>query len=392
MNVDRQIRVCAFSHYFPPHFSGAGLYAITLAKEFAKRGVRFIFVTVDNSGLPRKDWYHGFEVHRVADGRLKHGEFILWWNLGYVLYSLKDRYDIIHAFGSTYRNSAIGPIGKILGKKSLTTVSMANNDLQLIAMRTWPGRLQGRFLGFVDRYISLSQRITEEIRDLPLDCNKAVEIPQGVDHDRFRPADESEKSILRHKLQLPKTPIALYVGVFDGRKNVRWLVETWADNSGFVSPWSLVLVGPASRDRRDSGLRESLQAFVSERGLEKRIMFREFSPTIEEYYRAADIFILPSQNEGMPNVVVEAMASGLPCVVTSISGTTDLVQHEQTGMLFEVNSGSSFLSALGAVTRCHEKRHAFGVRARQVSVERYSTEKIATRYLDLYREMLSKAR
>lgn len=389
MNALRGIRVCAFSHYFPPHFSGAGLYALTLAKEFAKRGVQFIFVTVDNSGLPRKDEYQGFEVYRVAEGRMKHGEFALWWNLASALYSLRDRFDIIHAFGSTYRNSAIGPISKLLGKKSLTTVSMANNDLHPIAMGTWAGHLQRHFLGFVDRYISLSHRITEEIRGLPIDSSKAVEIPQGVDHQRFAPASEAEKAALRRKLQLPENPLALYVGVFDGRKNVRWLVETWAKNSDFFLGVNLVLVGPASRDHRDSGLRQSLQTWVRQRGLENRVLFRDFCPQIEDYYRAADIFVLPSQNEGMPNVVVEAMASGLPCIVTSISGTTDLVEHERTGMLFEVNSESSFLAAMGPVTGSRETRRGFGAQARRISMDRFSTEKIADRYLELYRNILA---
>ncbi len=391
MNLSSPIRVCAFSHYFPPHFSGAGLYAITLAKEFAKKGVQFIFVTVDNSGLPRLDEYQGFEVHRVAEGQMKHGEFTLWWNLGNALYSLRDRFDIIHAFGSTYRNSAIGPISKFLGKKSLTTVSMANNDLYPIAMGTTAGRLQRRFLSYVDRYVSLSHQITDEIKTLPLDFTKAAEIPQGVDTSRFYPADANQRAELRQRLELPQGPLAIYVGVLDSRKNVKWLVETWLKNSEAFAPWRLLLVGPTSRDACDADLREQLQSLAQDQDGRDRIVLRDFNPRVEDYYRAADLFVLPSQNEGMPNVVVEAMACGLPCVVTAISGTTDLIKHGDTGMLFTVNSEQTFVEAMRALMQSAEQRAQVGARARILMEQRFSTEHVCRVYLDLYRSMLNGA-
>jgi glycosyltransferase involved in cell wall biosynthesis len=382
------IKVCAFSYYFPPHFSGAGLYAFTLAKEFAKNGVRFIFVTVDNSGLPRKEEYLGFEVYRVQDGVKKHGEFVLWWNLWRTFSSLRSRFDIIHAFGSTYRNSVVGPISKLLGKKSLTTVSLANNDLHPLAVHSTAGRIQKAFLSCVDRYVTLSRQITHEVRTLPLDFAKAIEIPQGVDTARFRPANREEQAALRQRLELPDGPLALYVGVLDSRKNVKWLVETWAKYQHTFAQWRLLLVGPTSRDACDAGLREQLSRYARECSLADKILLRDFAPRIEDYYRAADLFILPSQNEGMPNVLVEAMACGLPCVVTSISGTTDLIEQGKTGMLFVVNSERSFLDAMGALIRDPEQRTLVAARARTVMTERFSTDRICSRYLDVYHSML----
>jgi glycosyltransferase involved in cell wall biosynthesis len=389
LDAENSIRVCAFSYYFPPHFSGAGLYALSLAKALAKRGVNFLFVTVDNSNLSRQDRHEGFDVYRIADGPRKHGEFILWWNLWRTMYSLRDRFDIIHALGSTYRNSAVGPIGRLLGKKSLTTVSMAQNDLYNVG-RTLPGRIQGHLLGYVDRYVSLSRQISDEIRQLPLDSARAVEIPQGVNPERFFLAEADEQSALRKQLDLPDGPLALYVGVFDSRKNVEWLVKTWAKQCELFSDWRLLLVGPASRDQRDAGLRPVLQEFVNQQGLQGRILFRDFSPRIEDYYRCADLFVLPSHNEGMPNAVVEAMSCGLPCAVTKISGTTDLITHGESGMLFEVNDEESFASALRPLVLDRDTRKRIGQRAAAIIREKYSFDQVADRYLALYHEMLNR--
>jgi len=382
-----QIRICAFSYYFPPHFSGAGLQTLTLAKELSKQGVQYFFVTVDNTGLPRHDTYQGFDVYRIADGPKKHGEFVLWWNLYRKLHPLRQRFDIIHASGSTYKNSAVGIIGKILGKKSLTLVSMAHNDLYPIG-RTRVGKAQKILLGCVDRYVSLSRQISEEIKTLPLDQSKAVEISQGVDTERFSPADAVVRCSLRKQLSLPEKPIAMFAGVFDSRKNVEWLVHTWIKYRERFFGWCLLLVGPTSRDRREIGLREKLQRFVHDEGLDESILFRDFSPSPEDYYRTADLFILPSLNEGLPNVVLEAMSCGLPCVVTRISGTTDIIDHGRSGMLFDVNDESSFIDAMTPLLGNADRRARLGSQAAAEIHSRLSSKKSAERYLRLYQSML----
>lgn len=385
-----KIRVCAFSYYFPPHFSGAGLQTLTLAKELSKQGVQYFFVTVDNTGLPRHDTYQGFDVYRIADGPKKHGELVLWWNLFRTLRPLRKRFDIIHASGSTYRNSAVGIIGKALGKKSLTLVSMAHNDLYPIG-RTRVGAAQKFLLNRVDRYVSLSRQISEEIESLPLDHSKAVEISQGVDTERFSSVDAADRGRLRKQLDLPERPIALFAGVFDSRKNVEWLVHTWVKHREQFFGWCLLLIGPTSRDRREAGLRERLQALVRREELAQDILFRDFAPSPEDYYRTADLFILPSLNEGLPNVVLEAMSCGLPCVVTRISGTTDIIDHGATGMLFDVNDERSFIDAMTPLLGNADRRRNMGSQASAQIHSRLSSKRSAERYLRLYQTMLAEA-
>jgi len=384
------IKICAFSYYFPPHFSGAGLQTLTLAKELSKRGIRYFFVTVDNTGLPRKDNYQGFDIYRISDGPKKHGELALWWNLYRTLQPLKNQFDIIHASGATYRNSGVGIVGKALGKKSLTIVSMAHNDLYYIG-RSRIGKVQSFLLNHVDRYVSLSRQITEEIRSLPLDTAKAVEIPQGVNTERFRPADGREAAKLRGQLNLPERPIALYAGVFDSRKNVEWLVHTWLKHRTLFADWCLLLVGPTSRDERDRELRKKLYAVVQRERMERDILFAEFSPQVEDYYRAADLFILPSQNEGLPNVVLEAMSCGLSCVVSRISGTDDLIDHGDSGMLFDVNDEQSFIDAITPLVLSEELRRSMGFSAANEMRTRFSSEISAERYLNLYQSLLQES-
>jgi glycosyltransferase involved in cell wall biosynthesis len=380
-----------FSYYFPPHFSGAGLYAVTLAKALAHLGVSVFFVTVDNSGLPREASHDGFRLYRVPDGKGRFGEWILWYRLWRLFSRHRHTFDILHATGSTYRNSAVGLIGWLLGKASLTVVSLAHNDLALVG-RGRSGKLQRFLLRYVDRYVALSGSIMDEIHTLPLDSSKAVEIPQGVNTARFAPAAAHERAALRATLDLPSGPLALYVGVFDRRKQVEWLVRRWLSSPGISTACSLVLVGPKSREAIDAGLRNRLQGEVLAAGLGDRVLFREFVLRIEDYYRAADLFILPSASEGMPNVLLEAMACGLPCIVTRISGATDLITHGKSGMLFDVRDEAGFQEALSHLLADPGRRLEIGGQARAQIVERFATTQIAARYIDLYRHMLGHLR
>jgi glycosyltransferase involved in cell wall biosynthesis len=266
-------------------------------------------------------------------------------------------------------------------------VTLANNDLYLIG-RSLTGKLQAIMLGYVDRYVSLSRQITDEIRQLPLDFRRVVEIPVGVDVDRFTPADPAEKAALRARDGLPDGNLALYTGVLDRRKNVEWLVKTWAKHRTLFANWRLLLVGPPSRHHSDRHLAGALREYVRAEGLADRILFREFTPRIEDYYRAADLFVLPSKNEGMANVLLEAMTCGLPCVATRISGTTDLITHGKSGMLFEVGDEDDFLEAVSPILRDADLRGELGAHARARMVEEFSTAVDAQRYFRLYRELL----
>ena len=125
----KEMRICMFSYYFPPQYSGAALQAISLAKKLRERGVGTTFVTVNHDGLPETDVIDGFKVHRVLEKRGKFGEALLWRNLWRFFRQDKRGFDIIHSHGAYLRNSVIGPLARLLSKRSLVKVSLANNDL-----------------------------------------------------------------------------------------------------------------------------------------------------------------------------------------------------------------------------------------------------------------------
>src|SRR4030066_828676 len=252
------IRVLMFSYYFPPQYSGAALQSLNLAKKLRNRGLEAIFLTVNHDKSPETGEIEGFKVYRLFESKGKFGEIFLWKNMWRLL--SHQKFDIIHSHGAYLRNSFIGPLSKLLKKKSLMKVSLANNDLCGLG-KGRSGWLHKRFISMVDRYVSISKEITNELRNYGLPDKKIREIPNGVDTKRFSQVAHEEKIILRRRFGLPADGLMLlYVGVIDERKNVKWLIERWnslcRDYPGF-----LVVAGAARRGDKDMKLYNSLKAY-----------------------------------------------------------------------------------------------------------------------------------
>ncbi len=375
------IKIAMFSYYFPPQYSGAALQGINLARELRDRGLEIIFLTVNHDRLPVTDNLEGFKVYRLFEGKGRLGEVLLWKNMWQLLG--RQRPDIIHSHGAYLRNSFIGFFSKLFKKRSLAKISLAHNDLHGLG-RGGSGWLHKQFISMVDRYISISKEITDELRSYGLPDEKIREIPNGVDIKRFAPISRDEKMILRRKFGFPENSLMLlYAGVIDERKNVKWLIEMWSElNQSY--PGFLVVVGPISRDDKDMKLYHGLKTY--EEKLKNKLFFMQYTDKIEDFYKMADIFVLPSINEGMPNVVLEAMSFGLPCLVNKVSGADDVV-NEKNGISFNFREPETFLNGLFTL-RKQSVRIEMGEKARELIVRNFSLDGVAEKYIDLYKDML----
>jgi len=386
--ASKKSRVCMFSHYFPPHYSGAAKQAISLAHQLKKRGHSIEFITVKWPGLEAEDNFEGFPVHRVESGHgRRHKELRLWWNLfQYVLRRRKD-FDILHSHGAYYTNSIIGPLARLAGWKSLVKASLANNDLHGLGA-SLTGKVHYRFLKLVDAYIAISRELGKEFLSTGLPARKVHYIPNGVDIERFHPTTPEERLNIRRMRGLPeKKKIALTIGVFDQRKNIGWLLKEWVRKSAFGTGAMLLAIGPQSREDVDGSFLGSLRKMAEENP--DILYLMDHVNDIERYYRAADLFILPSYSEGMPNVVLEAMASGLPCAVTQVSGSEELVQDGETGYTFRAGDTEGLCEAIQKILSTTDTEGGMGARARRLIEEKYAVSIVAERYEELYQRLIN---
>ena len=373
-----------YSTYFPPHYSGAAKQGIALAKKLREHGHHVEFVTVRRANEKFQDEFEHFRVWRIKDGRGKYGEIVFWLCFFAFILKRRKQFDILHSHGAYYYNSIVGPLGRLFGIKSLVKTSMANNDLSGLGERL-SGRLHLLFLKCVDAYVAISKDLLNELSGLGFPAERVHFLPNAVDTDHFKPtSDELQRDKKKSLLNVPSQQcIALTAGVFDKRKNIGWLIQKWVENEGFGTGALLVAVGPQSREDMDGSFLQSLKKTAN--GAPGLVRIVGHVDNIEEYFQAADFFILPSVNEGMPNVVLEAMSSGLPCVATRISGSLDLIQEGVNGYFFTANDADSLSAALNKLLT--DQCGKAGREARKIIENNYSLNRLAEDYVKLYSKM-----
>ena len=133
----------------------------------------------------------------------------------------------------------------------------------------------------------------------------------------------------------------------------------------------------------------ALKSLAREQGISDRVTFLGWQSREEliQCYRQSNLFLFPSRHEGMPNAVLEAMASGLPVIASRISGNEELVEHEKTGLLVEAENLDSLTSTLQEFIQDPALRQKMGAASRQRVEELYSWENTAKQYAALLEDI-----
>jgi len=163
-------------------------------------------------------------------------------------------------------------------------------------------------------------------------------------------------------------PKLLFVGWLDLEKGVMDLLRAFLD-SGIENQLDLEFVGEGnvSQEARD---------FVSRNKLTEAVTFRGWlhGPELQEAYRQADLFALPSWMEGLPNAMIEAMASGLCVLVTSVGNIPSVIEEGVNGIMVEPNQSDAICSALKKMVSDPAQRAKMGKNAHVFAKENFSVE------------------
>jgi glycosyltransferase involved in cell wall biosynthesis len=205
-------------------------------------------------------------------------------------------------------------------------------------------------------------------------------IPNAMDYDRFAAA-QVDRAAVRAEFGIPPgVPVVGAVGRLTRQKGHADLLDAMALLAGQVGDVRLLLVG-------DGELRPALEEQAASLGLGERVIFAGARPDVERTLRAMDVFAMSSLWEGLPTVVMEAMAAGVPVVATDIPGNNDLVRHGETGWLVAVSDARAMAERLRLALE-DAQRSVVAERARSDVAEHYSMRAVAGRYADLYDSLL----
>lgn len=208
-------------------------------------------------------------------------------------------------------------------------------------------RIEAETVACTDRLIaSTPLERAELISAYGADPERIEVIPPGVDHAMFYPGDAAAA---RRHLRLPlDRPVLLFVGRIQPLKGVDLAIRALASLSDETA--ILVIVGgPSGADGDDEVTR--LRGLARDLGVEERVRWEPPQPhgALADWYRAADVCLVPSRTESFGLVALEAAACGTPVVAANVGGLRSLVEHLHTGFLVDDRTGHDFATPVEAL-------------------------------------------
>lgn len=274
-----------------------------------------------------------------------------------------------------------------------------SNALGLLLRREWPMRLVTTVHGWVrhtrrtplyyaidrlclpryERVLCVSDDLVEQCSARGVPAGRCVLLENGIDTDEFR----RRRDINEAKAALgfdPDRPLIGAVGRLSPEKGFGSLIRAADRLLRDGVALDLAIAGEGDEFDRLNDLIVSL----NRRGQFRLLGFRA---DVRELYEAFDVFTLSSHREGLPNVVLEAMAAGVPVVATRIAGMPRLIEHDANGVLVEAGSEEGLAGALGRLLKDADLRERLGREGRSTIEARYGfaarMEKVAAIYDEL---------
>jgi len=377
------MRLLVINSEFPPIGGGAGSASAFLSAALIELGQEVTVLTSRFSDLPHREKQQGVDVIRIpalrrrADrsGALEQVIFVGSSALHALRLARHWKPDAVIAFFGVPSGPAAWLLDRFHGIPYI--VSLRGGDVP--GFRPYDfgtyHRLIGPFLKIIWRkaaaVVANSQGLLRLAKDFMPEQDIQV-IPNGVDSTIFS-CEEREWGL----------PRLLFTGRLVYQKGLDTLLEALGGLKNL--PWQLTLVG-------DGPQRPLLAKRAQELGLEDRIVFTGWQPrqALPQLYREANLFILPSRHEGMPNALLEAMSSGLPAIASRIAGNEELVQDGRTGLLFPAEDIVALREALRVLLIDASRREAMGAAARLRVEKDFAWSQVAGEYLGLLSSMEKK--
>jgi len=376
------------SHTYPPVVGGSEVEAQRVCSALIRRGHRALVLCAGGDPMPPvRDWIDpaGVPVRiltRRSRGKWKDKVFAA--AVARQLWQERNNYDVVYFLMQGLHLAAGLPVARLL-KKPVCMKFGGSNVIPLLTHSAM-GRLELAWLRrWANRILVLNPGMTAEAREYGFTDDQLLWMPNPCDPDEFSPADSAARAALRRELDIPHdAQVVLYVGRLSQEKGLLPLLRAFAMVSRKSARTTLVLVG-------DGPQRPELESHGRELGIPStRIRFagRVPIPGVVRWLRIADVFCMLSPSEGFSCALEEAMAAGLPSVVTDIPANSQLVDDNVHGLLVPVDADEAAAAALWRILQDPPLRDGMSRAARQRILDNYTLDHVCDRYERLFEEML----
>jgi len=366
---------------------GAERQALRLSQKLQTKGTSVTVVTgLWDWGQPRRQTFQGVPVHRLFTawgmfnirGLRKFGQYLYLLSLSMYLVRNRDSYDVIHCHSAMFEAAIVIATAQLLRKPALIR-SMASGDWGDLAMVRQDRSIRGTgwMLGQfrkADAVVALNEQVSEEMQRIGVPQERIVCIPNGI---------EVEPGHRKYDYSIGDSVRVVFVGRLHPQKGIDALLKAFklAAQASPHDGWQLILAGTGP-------LEQALRALANELEIDRQVEFRGQVEDVNSLLDHSDMFVLPSLSEGISNALLEAMAHGLPCVVTDIPGNHDLIRDGDNGKLVPVGDPAALAQVLVQIVRDEHTRKRLGQGAYHTVETRYSLSQVADQYIQLYERLM----
>lgn len=229
---------------------------------------------------------------------------------------------------------------------------------------------------FCLKYSKFNKIITVDKNSLPqfkkINIKNVIYMPNGVDLEKFN----------KKKTNKTNKTIFLFVGRLEKQKGLIYLIKAInilkVNNSNF----EVHLIGTGTEEA-------SLKELVSKFNFKKYIKFlgKKTSQEITTYYVNSDVFILPSIWEGFPLTLLEAWAASLPVIITNVGGVSKICKNKENVLMIPSKNTKKIAEAMLELIKNKKQREKLGKNGRKLVEEKYGWEKVAKKFVSIYKNL-----
>lgn len=369
---------------FPPlPAGGAEKQAERLAEYMGAHGVDVGVLTRGAQGLPGYERRDGYWVERIPQrgpGKLKMVTFTL--GAMHALFRHRRSYGVLHAHLAFAPAVAAAIMGRLLGKRVIVKFGNSGpfGDVQ-VSQGSVRGRLKLALLRrWVDVNIALDAEMEAELLAAGFPRQRVRRMVNGIDTTAFQV--QHDKPAAKAALGLTDKTVLLFVGRLVPQKALPSLFAALQQALVRYPQLHLVLLGQGED-------RAALEQLASGLGLDAHITFAGNVDNVRQHLDAADIFVLPSVAEGISNALLEAMATGLPCIATTVGGTPEVLDNGRCGILLPPNQPAQLADAIVELATNPDKAARLGAAARDRIMSQYAFTVVGDLYRTLYEQLLT---
>ena len=273
------------------------------------------------------------------------------WTLRLIrdLREFQDDYDLIH-FHLLWWGSLLA--SNWAGQKKIATIYesvLLGADTPGAILEENLGRIKVKLFRKFSSILAISDGIAADFLDHDFPAEQVHTQMNSIDTETFQPpTDPTIREQLRQSFHLPDNKtVLLFTGSLIHRKGVDILVEAFIKAYQTSPNLFLWLVGPLNKTENgsiDESFVTEIRSRITQVGLSKSVRFQGMisdRKKLAEAYQAADVFVFPSRNEGLPNVVLEAMACGLPVIVSDLPGLKGVIRSGEDGVIVPIGDSEA---------------------------------------------------